>query len=219
MTTSVRIPPPPYDGPMSNADARTRWDERHAALDPIEAHEPDPTLVATCSGLPPGRALDLACGDGRNAIWLAANGWEVTAVDFSSVALGRAAASARTAGVSVTWLQRDLLEWRPDAGAFELVTLVFLHLPVAQRSAVDAAAARAVAPGGHVVVVGHDRTNLADGVGGPQDPDVLFTADEVAAGLPAGFVVERAATVRRADGHGRFQIDAVVVALRGAGEA
>ena len=171
-------------------------------------------MIATCAGLRPGRALDLACGDGRNAIWLAASGWEVTAVDFSSVALDRAAASAQAAGVAVNWEQHDLLEWQPAAGAFDLVTLVFLHLPGAQRTAVYAAAARAVAMDGRLLVVGHDRTNLAEGVGGPQDPEVLFTADEVVAALPEGFVVERAGTVRRGDGPGRVPIDAVVVARR-----
>jgi 2-polyprenyl-3-methyl-5-hydroxy-6-metoxy-1,4-benzoquinol methylase len=199
---------------MSDDDARARWDKRHASRDPIETHEPESTLVATCSGLRPGRALDLACGDGRNATWLASNGWDVTAVDFSSVALDRAATSARAAGVTVAWQQHDLLDWQPAAAAFELVTLVFLHLPGVQRSAVYAAAARAVAPGGRLVIVGHDRTNLADGVGGPQDPEVLFTADEVAVTLPAGFVVERAATVRRGDGPDRVPIDAIVVARR-----
>jgi SAM-dependent methyltransferase len=218
MTARPWIASPPYDGSMNDHDAQARWDERHAARDPIETHEPDPTLIVTCSGLRPGRALDLACGDGRNAIWLAANGWEVTAVDFSSVALDRAAASARAGGVTVTWQQRDLLDWQPAVRAFELVTLVFLHLPGDQRSVVYAAAAGAVAAGGRLLVVGHDRANLTEGVGGPQDPGVLFTADEVVAALPEGFVVERAGTVRRGDGPDRVPIDAVVVARRSGGE-
>lgn len=199
---------------MTNDDARARWDQRHGARDPIEAPDPDPTLVAVCEGLSPGRALDLACGDGRNSIWLAANGWEVTGVDFSSVALDRAANAARSARVAVTWRQEDLLAWRPDEAAFDLVTLVFLHLPIAERAVVYGSAARAVARGGRLLVIGHDRTNLTDGIGGPPDPDVLFTADEVAETLAGSFVIERAAAARRGSGEGRVPIDAVVVARR-----
>ena len=199
---------------MTNDDARARWDVRHGARDPIEAHDPDPTLVAVCGGLSPGRALDLACGDGRNSIWLAANGWDVTGVDFSSVALDRAAAAARVASVTVTWRQEDLVAWQPDEAAFDLVALVFLHLPTAERSVVYGSAARAVAEGGRLLVIGHDRTNLTDGIGGPPDADVLFTADEVAETLAGGFLIERAVAVRRGSGKGRAAIDAVVVARR-----
>jgi len=195
-------------------DGRTRrelWDERHAARDPIEAHEPDPTLMEVVSALAPGRALDLGCGDGRNATWLAAAGWSVTAVDFSAVALARAQARAEREGLAVTWRQADLLEWTPAPASHDLVLLMFIHLPRAERERVYAAAAAAVAPGGTLLVVGHDRTNLADGVGGPQDPDVLFTASEVAAALPGGLLVRRADVVRRGAGE-RVPIDAVLVA-------
>lgn len=195
---------------------RTRqelWDERHAARDPIEDHAPDPTLVEVAAGLPPGTALDLGCGDGRNATWLAGSGWTVTGVDFSAVGLARAAAVAEARGLAVDWVQADLLVWEPPRDAFDLVALMFIHLPAAERQRVHAAAALAVAPGGRLLVVGHDRSNLADGVGGPQDPDVLFTASEVAAALPAGFDAVRVETVRRGSGE-RVPIDAVLVARR-----
>jgi len=192
---------------------RQLWDERHAAHDPIESREPDPSLAAVAGGLAPGRAIDLAAGDGRNAIWLAANGWEATAVDFSTVALDRARASAERAGVRVTWVNADLLEWRPEPRSYDLVALMFLHLPAHERRAVYAAAAEAVAPGGRLLVVGHDLTNLTDGAGGPQDPGVLFTPDGIAAELE-GLVVERAEVVRRNVGEGRVALDAVVVAAR-----
>lgn len=195
---------------------RTRqelWDERHAARDPIEDHAADPTLIEVATGLEPGSALDLGCGDGRNAIWLAQAGWDVTGVDFSAVGLARAAALAEARGLKVDWLQADLLSWNPPAEAFDLVVLMFIHLPAAERERVYAAAGAAVAPGGMLLVVGHDRTNLEDGVGGPQDPDVLFTAREIAAGLPAGFEASRVETVRRGSGE-RVPIDAVLVARR-----
>jgi 2-polyprenyl-3-methyl-5-hydroxy-6-metoxy-1,4-benzoquinol methylase len=190
---------------------RQMWDERHAARPSIESHEPDPSLVAIAGGLAPARALDLAAGDGRNAIWLAGHGWDVTAVDFSTVALERARTSAAAAGVTVDWILADLLEWRSDPRSFDLVTVMFLHLPADERRPVYARAADAVAPGGRLVVVGHDRSNVAEGAGGPQDPDVLFTPAEVAGDL-AGFVIERAELVTRDVGDGRRAIDALVVA-------
>ena len=193
---------------------REHWDERHAAHDPIESPEPDPTLVAEVASLTPGRALDLGSGDGRNAIWLAAQGWRTTAVDFSSVAIERARARAERAGVALDWLQADLLEWAAPVGAFDLVTLVFMHLPPDERRRVYDRAAAAVAPGGTLLVVGHDRSNLTHGVGGPQDPEVLFTPGEVVADLPSEFSVVRAEVVRRSVGNGRGPIDAVVRADR-----
>ncbi len=191
------------------------WDARHAAHDPIESHDPDPTLVMVAGGLKPGRALDLGTGDGRNAAWLAANGWRVVAVDFSRVALERAGASARARGLEVEWRQADLLGWRPDPAAFDLVILVFIHLPPVERDVVYRAAAEAVAPGGRLLVVGHDRDNIAHGEGGPQDPELLLTPAGVTSGLPAGFVVERAETIRR-DGGASGPIDTVVLARRDA---
>jgi SAM-dependent methyltransferase len=154
----------------SGPSRRALWDERHAARDPIESFEPDPTLVDEIGSLRPGRALDLGAGDGRNAIWLASQGWHVTAVDFSQVALDRGRALATARGVRVEWQLADLLEWSPGASRFDLVTLFFIHLPPDERRDVYARAAAAVAPGGTLLIVGHDRTNLADGVGGPQDP-------------------------------------------------
>jgi SAM-dependent methyltransferase len=200
--------------PDAADERRARWDERHAAQDPIESHEPDPTLVETCAALAPGRALDLGSGDGRNAIWLARRGWRVAAVDFSSVALERARRRAEALGVTVDWRQEDLLAWYPEAGAFDLVTLVFIHLPGDERHAVYAKAADAVASGGTLLVIAHDRSNIEHGVGGPQDPDVLVAPAEIVAGLPAGFRVERAETVRRGSDPGPVPIDAVVQARR-----
>jgi SAM-dependent methyltransferase len=198
---------------MNPSSRREMWDERHAGREPIESPEPDPSLARIAGEQTPGRALDLAAGDGRNAIWLAAHGWDVTAVDFSAVALERARASAATAGVTVDWVNADLLEWRPAPRSFDLVAIMFLHLPRDERRPVYAAAAEAVAPGGLLLVVGHDLANLTEGAGGPQDPEVLFTPPEIAADL-AGFTVETAETVTRDLGDGRRAIDAVVLARR-----
>lgn len=192
-----------------------RWNERHAERAPIESIEPDPRLVETCATLAPGRALDLGTGSGRNAIWLALHGWQVTGVDFSTVGLERARASALASGATgIDWQLRDLLAWRPPEAAFDLVVLVFIQLPLDERRAVYSGAASAVAPGGTLLVVGHDRTNPAEVVGGPRDQAVLFTAAEIAADLPDGFRVELATAIRRGAGDGPQPIDAVLRAVR-----
>ena len=192
------------------------WDQRHAAQQPIESTEPDSTLVDEIGSLRPGRALDLGAGDGRNALWLAERGWKVTAVDFSQVALERGRSRAEAGGVTVDWQLADLLEWSPEARAYDLVTLFFIHLPGTERRGVYARAADAVAPGGTLLIVAHDRANLAGGVGGPQDPDVLVSPGEVAAELP-GFRIDRAETMRRPAPDGRGPIDAIVRAVRVSG--
>jgi len=201
---------------MTDAVEKTRreeWDERHAAREPIESYEPDEALVALEETLTPGRALDLAAGDGRNAIWLASRGWAATGVDFSAVGIERARAAAAKAGVDVAWLHTDLLEWEPVEAAADLIVIMFLHLPREERRAVYAKAAASLAPGGHLLIVGHDRANLGRDVPGPRDGSVLHDVDEVAADLP-GLVIESARTADHDMGDGRVSTDAIVVARR-----
>ena len=192
------------------------WDERHADREPIESPEPDPTLVDEIGPLAPGRALDLGAGDGRNAVWLAHRGWHVTAVDFSRVAIDRGRDLAEREGVVVDWVQADLLAWTPPSRAFDLVCLFFIHLPPDERRPLYARAADAVAPGGSLLVVAHDRTNLERGGPGPQDPAVLFSAEEIASDLP-DLVGTRVEAVERPLDDGRVAVDAVLRAMRPAG--
>ena len=196
-------------------DRRAHWDERHAAREPIELLEIDASLEEEVARLTPGRALDLGSGDGGNAVWLPLRGWSVTGVDFSSVGLERARARAQDQGVAVDWVLADLLEWQPPAASFDLVILVFIHLPAEERRVIHRMAVQAVAPHGTLLVVGHDRSKLVEGTGGPQDPEVLFTASEIASELP-GLRIERAETVSRPVGDDRYRIDAVVRAVRAA---
>ena len=203
----------PERGQADDREERRRaWDRRHASREPIESVDPDPLLVREASTLRPGRALDLACGDGRNAVWLARRGWRVVAVDFSPVALERASSLAERAGVSVEWVRHDLLGWTPPERAYDLVTLIYLHVGPDERRDVLRGAAAAVAPGGRLLVVGHHRRNLDEGTGGPQDPRVLYEPDDLAAEVP-GLVVERADTVFGGS-DGVTRVDALLLARR-----
>ena len=188
------------------------WDQRYAATEMVWSVEPNQFVARECADLPPGRAVDLAAGEGRNAIWLARQGWDVTAVDFSAVAVDK---GRRLAGdVPVTRLVADATTWRGD-GAFDLVVLAYLQLGADERRAAVRAAYDALAPGGTFLLVAHDTTNLTEGVGGPQDASVLMTAEDVLGDL-AGHDVEvvRAERVARpvtaADGIVRNAYDALV---------
>jgi SAM-dependent methyltransferase len=195
------------------------WDERYRSADLVWGAEPN-RFVAEAFGArePAGRALDLACGEGRNAIWLAQRGWQVTAVDFSEVAIERARKLAAEAGASVEWVHGDAAAWEADPGAFALVVVSYLQVPAAERRAVLARAAAALAPGGELFMIGHARRNLAEGVGGPQHPAVLWDPDELAAELrDAGFEVARCEEVLRpveVEGEAREAIDVLVEARR-----
>ena len=196
---------------------RERWNRRYASADPIHSTPvPNRFLVAEVAGLPPGRALDLACGAGRNAVWLAERGWRVTAVDFSDVGLSMARELARARGVSVEWIEADVLTWTPAAGAYDLVCVLYLQLPPDERRAVLRLAVDAVRPGGTLLVIGHDLLNLTEGSGGPTQADVLFTPDDIVAEI-GGLRVEKAERVRRPveGGEGNHEaIDALIRARR-----
>jgi SAM-dependent methyltransferase len=194
--------------------SRERWNRRWAGERANAATTPSAFLIAETETLPPGRALDLACGAGRNAVWLARRGWRVTGVDFSDVALQAARGLAASARVDVEWIEADAVTWPAESRAYDLVAVMYLQLPAAERRAALARAAAAVRSGGTLLVVGHDLLNLTEGVGGPTQADVLFTPDDVAAEIGV-LVVEKSERVRRAvEGAGRDAIDALVRARR-----
>jgi SAM-dependent methyltransferase len=183
-----------------HADPREFWEGFYEDRDRWPSR-PNGVLVDEAGALAPGRALDLGCGHGGDAIWLAERGWRVTAVDLSANALERAAERARDAGVgdAIEWQQRDLATGLP-AGEWDLVSACYLHAPVAlPRTAILRAAADAVAPGGTLLIVGHaGPPSWAADARMPVDlptPDRLL--DELA--LPAGaWTVVRSAEVERA---------------------
>lgn len=184
------------------------WNERYADHDLVWGAAPNRWVEQETRDLPPGRAIDLACGEGRNAIWLAGRGWRVQGVDFSETGLARAAKLAEEVrqdtgrALDVSWALADVVGLELPEDGFDLVLLCYLHLPAPQRRAVVQSAAGGLAPGGTLLVVGHDTSNLTEGHGGPQDASVLFTADDVeqdlAAPLDAGrLVLDRAERVAR----------------------
>lgn len=193
---------------------REDWDARYTEKEFVWTVDPNRFVVSETGDLPPGRALDLACGEGRNAVWLAARGWEVTAVDFSSVAIDKARTLAAHRGVEVAWEVADVRRYVPPAESFDLVIVAYLQMPAEELHPVLARAAGAVAPGGTMLVVSHDVQNLTEGHGGPKDPAVLTTPERVAGAL-AGLVIERAERVERpVDDAGRPAIDTLVRARR-----
>ena len=194
------------------------WDERYAGPELVWGAGPNRFVAAELATLPPGLAIDLGTGEGRNAIWLAERGFTVTGVDFSRVGLARAAGLAAGRGVSVDWVHADLLDYQPAPGRYDLVLIAYIQLPADQLTALARAAAAALAPGGTLLAVGHDQDNLTRGHGGPQDVSVLWSAPAVTAGL-AGLTVQQAGQVTRTvatpDGD-RTAIDTLVRAIRAA---
>lgn len=178
------------------------WDERYAASELVWSAEPNVFVAGELADLAPGRALDLAAGEGRNAIWLARRGWDVTAADFSQVALDKGARLA--GGTAVRWVCADATRW-DEPSAYDLVVVAYLQLGAAERRAALRAAYDSLVEGGTLLVVAHDSSNLEEGTGGPQDPRVLMTAADVLADLDdLAFDVLHAGRVGRqvGDGHG-----------------
>ncbi|MEO7261711.1 MAG: FAD-dependent oxidoreductase [Jatrophihabitantaceae bacterium] len=186
------------------------WDERYRSHTSLWSHEPNRYLVSEASELKPGTALDVGCGEGADAIWLAGRGWQVSAVDLSSVALERAAANAAAAGEQIAqridWQQVDLAGWDPGRDRFDLVTTQYLHLPPGQREPLFQRLAAAVRPGGSLIIGAHHPSDLDTTIRRPKRPELYFTGDEIAATLDPALwqIVTNAAPERTAtDSDGR----------------
>lgn len=199
-----------------NADT---WNQRYAAADLIWSAGPNMFVEELCRDLQPGRSIDLAAGEGRNAIWLAEQGWDSTAVDYSDVAIDKARQVAERRGVTISTEVADLTTYQPEPGGFDLVVVAYLQLPDDQLTPILTRAAAAVAPGGTFVLVCHDRDNLERGYGGPQHADVLTTPQQVVAAIGDTLTVARAEVAERhvqtADGE-RVALDTLVLAHRAA---
>ena len=193
------------------------WDERYKKSDLVWSAGPNTFVVEQVAGLAPGRAIDLAGGEGRNAIWLAEQGWDAELVEFSAVAIEKAAAIAHHRGVPLRTTLADVTS-APALEPADLVLVCYLQLPNASLTPALAHAATLVAPGGTLLVIAHERDNLEHGYGGPSDPTFLPTVAEVLAAIDGqGLLVEHAAQAERrveTDEGPRQAIDLIVRASR-----
>lgn len=198
------------------------WDERYRSAAKVWSGNPNPHLVADLASLSPGLALEVGAGEGADAIWLAEQGWTVTAADISQVALDRGIAQANAMGAPIstmiTWELVDLISQPPAARAYDLVSVHFMHLPSRQREPMYEQLADAVRSGGTFFVVGHHPSDLQTTVKRPPEPDLLFTPEELTANLGAGWEVlasdSRPRSVTDAEGNEVMVHDTVVMARR-----
>ncbi len=214
-TTSTHSGPPPTDAEHGHGghgqhgqhggagSPGAAWDERYAGTD--WPTDPDGPLVDLVSTLEPGRAIDLGCGPGRNAVWLARQGWQVTGVDASGVGLAQAKERATREGLVLELVQADLLSYVPSQASFDLVVVANLHFAPEERGLFFARAVAAVAPGGHLFVTGHHLDSL--GRVGPPFPERLYT-EELLRELLAPLAVE-VLRHERPLGDGQLAVDAV----------
>ncbi|MBV9830569.1 MAG: class I SAM-dependent methyltransferase [Marmoricola sp.] len=197
------------------------WDERYRQKPSLWSGHVNAALEEEAAALTPGTALDLPCGEGGDALWLAEHGWQVEGADVSSVALERGAAQAEARGLAdrITWSRRDVLTWRPTEPAYDLVSVTFLHLTPDIRPEVHRALAAAVRPDGSFLVVAHHPSDLETTVGRPPERALFFTPEEVAADLGAGWWVAsarvRPKTARDAEDREVTVHDTVLRAVRG----
>ncbi len=193
------------------------WDEHYSSEPALWSGQPNPVLVVEAVDLPVGRALDVGCGEGADALWLAEQGWQVTGVDVSQVALDRAAAHVATAGFAdqVVWEQHNLLEWTPASRSFDLVSAQYFHLPPDVRPRIYDGLAEAVAPGGTLLVVAHHPSDLDTTIGRPPVEELFFTADELAERLDDEWDIQvvEARPRTATDGEGR-QVDVADTVLK-----
>jgi SAM-dependent methyltransferase len=204
------------------AMAAAQWDERYAGSELIWGAGANRWVAQYTDSLAPGRAVDLACGEGRNAVYLAERGWQVVGVDFSAAAidkarrLERSRAEAGALQPPIRWVCADVTSYQPEP--VDLALVVYLHLPAPARRAVLTATVAALAPGGTVLVIGHSTRNIAEGTGGPQDPGLLYTVADIVtdlAGIAPELVVDTASEpLRDVSGAPRPAIDTVVRAHR-----
>lgn len=194
------------------------WDERYSGDERMWSGEPNPQLVAEASRLMPGTALDVGCGEGGDVIWLARQGWRVTGADFSANGLARAARNAEAAGVAdrTDWWRVDARTFAADGRSCDLVTTHFLHPPDARMVDVTRRLAEAVAPGGHLLVVGHAPSEAFDHLAASHRRAMWLAADLVPAlpdGVEALVVEQRPRTVVR-DGRAVEIDDSTLLARR-----
>ena len=183
------------------------WDERYRAAERLWSTAPNVFVEKRLADREPGVGLDLASGEGRNAIWLAERGWDMTAVDFSSVALKRGEALSD----AVEFIEADVFTWEPDR-SFDLILIAYLQVEAEPLAELVRRASGWLSPGGELFMIGHDISNLDEGVGGPQVPDILWDLDLMLEWLGELRVIEGGIVKRpvEVDGDIRYARDTLV---------
>jgi len=199
-------------GGTSGSDAwNARYAEAAASDSSVWSLAPNGFIASIVADFAPGTAVDLACGEGRNALWLAQRGWQVTAVDFSAVAIEAGRRRADHLGLEVNWVVADVTGWVPPA-LVDLIVVAYLQLPATELASVIATCAGSLEPGGMLVLISHDIDNIARGVGGPQNPAVLTSVDSLRVAA-ADLEIERCEQLQRRVGDA-MAIDTVLIARR-----
>jgi len=201
-----------------------KWNERYAGSELVWSKSANKEFVNQATGLAPGRALDLGSGEGRNAIWLAEQGWQVTAVDFSQAGTDKGqqlAGGSAKSDLEIDWVVSDACDYNDESG-FDLVAVLYLHTTKAERDRWLPNAIKMVRPGGSFIYIGHDLDNIEQGVGGPQVPEVLPNAAEITP-LLGGFDISYAGIIERhiatetghgTGGEGKVALDCLINAVR-----
>jgi SAM-dependent methyltransferase len=171
------------------------WDDRYRSHEHLWSVTPNLFVADRLASAKPGRGLDLACGEGRNAIWLASLGWEMTAVDFSGVAVSRGQAQSG----DVEFIVADILTWEPNMPGYDLILLAYLHLIPAAFEQVVKKSIGWLASGGEIFLIGHDSSNIADGWGGPQYPEALWDVPDIVGWLEGMSIIEAEVVNRPVD--------------------
>ena len=200
---------------------RQMWNDRYADKDLVWSAGPNELFAKEVKNLRPGKALDVACGEGRNAIWLAEQGWDVTAIDFSDVAIEKGRQIAARREVNVNWIAEDVSSWQLPRHEFDLVAVLYLHTTIDEREQWLENVISSVKPSGTFIYIAHDIDNIKNGVGSPQDPALLPTVAEITSALK-GFSIENAGVIERPvardPGHGKelegIALDSFVRAVR-----
>ncbi|MFF1442049.1 class I SAM-dependent methyltransferase [Streptomyces sp. NPDC058295] len=182
--------PSPADGYVGDPAVRAEWDNRYADRQQLWSGRPNAALVAEVAGLTPGRVLDVGCGEGADAVWLARAGWDVTALEVSGVALERAAGHARDAGLTVRWVHAALAEAPLPPASFDLVSAQYPALLRTPDAAAERALLGAVAPGGVLLLVHHAGMDAQQAHDSGFDPADYVWPSMVAALLDHDWVVE-----------------------------
>ena len=220
-TGSNIVQSPTFSRGIERMSKRKRWNERYAKKALVWSAGPNQQFAREARTLPPGRALDVACGEGRNAIWLAEQGWDVTAVDFSETGIDKGKQIAEKRGVHVNWVVEDVSTWQFPTHEFDLVAVLYLHTDSPEREKWLSNVLHSVKVNGTFLYIGHDASNIDSGVGGPQDPDQVPSVSEIGSALE-DFRIQTAEVIDRpiADdpGHGKeitgIALDAFIRATR-----